>query len=105
LSARAVLRPCSLPALHAWFALCDHGGMTWDQDLSRPLLLKDGKRLETLRDVRRLFLERFATVTHNAVIAYAEELLLKAATTGKHTDIAAATDQVESVLMRERLMQ
>jgi hypothetical protein len=77
----------------------------WDQNLSRPLLLKDGRRLETLRDVRRLFLERFATVTHNAVIAYAGELLLKAAATGKWTDIAAATDQVERVLIQERLMQ
>ena len=79
--------------------------MPWDKKLSRPLMLKNGERLETLSDVRSLFLERFATVTHNAALAYAGELLLKAAETGKRTDIVAATDQIELVLRRERLMQ
>jgi hypothetical protein len=79
--------------------------MPWDKKLSRPLMLKNGERLETLSDVRSLFLERFATVTHNAALAYAGELLLKAAETGKRADIVAATDQIERVLRRERLMQ
>jgi hypothetical protein len=79
--------------------------MPWDKKLSRPLMLKNGERLETLSDVRSLFLERFATVTHNAALAYAGELLLKAAETRKRTDIVAATDQIELVLRRERLME
>jgi hypothetical protein len=79
--------------------------MPWDKKLSRPLVLKNRERLETLSDVRSLFIERFATVTHNAALAYAGELLLKAAETGKRTDIAAATDQIELVLRRERVMQ
>jgi hypothetical protein len=79
--------------------------MPWDKKLSRPLVLKNGDRLETLSDVRSLFLERFATVTHNSALAYAGELLLKAAETGKRSDITAATDQIELVLRRERVMQ
>jgi hypothetical protein len=79
--------------------------MPWDKKLSRPLMLKNGERLETLSDVRSLFLERFATVTHNAALAYAGELLLKAAETGKRTDLVTATDQIELVLRKERLMQ
>jgi hypothetical protein len=79
--------------------------MPWNKKLSRPLMLKNGERLETLSDVRSLFLERFATVTHSAALAYAGELLLTAAETGKRTDIVAATDQIELVLRRERVMQ
>jgi hypothetical protein len=79
--------------------------MPWEKKLSRPLILKNGERLETLSDVRSLFLERFATVTHNAALAYAGELLLKAAETGKRADIAAATDQVDLVLRRERVIK
>jgi hypothetical protein len=78
--------------------------MPWTKKLSRPLVLKDSTRLETLSDVRALFLDRFATVTHSAPLAYAGELLLKAAETGKRADIAAATDQIERVLRSTRLI-
>lgn len=77
--------------------------MPWTKKLSRPHVLKDGMRLETLSDVRALFLERFATVTHSAPLAYAGELLLKAAKTGKRADIEAATEQAERVLRSMRL--
>jgi hypothetical protein len=79
--------------------------MLWNAKLSRPLMLKNGERLETLGDVRSLFLDRFASVTHSAVLDYAGELLLTAAATGERTDIVAATDQIELALMRERLLQ
>jgi hypothetical protein len=79
--------------------------MPWDKKLSRPLVLKDGKSLETLSDVRGLFLDRFTNVTHSASLAHAAELLIKAAETGKRGDIAAATDQIELVLMNARMMR
>lgn len=78
--------------------------MSWDKKLSRPLLLDNGQRLLTLSDVRSFFIDRFASVTHSAPLAYAGELLLKAAETGKCADIEAATDQIEQTLMSFRLM-
>jgi hypothetical protein len=79
--------------------------MPWNKKLSRPLVLKDGQRLETLNDVRNLFLERFATITHSAPLAYAGELLLNAASTGEPGDIEAATEQIERALINQRLMR
>jgi hypothetical protein len=64
--------------------------MRWNKKLSRPLVLKDGKRL--------------ANITHSAPIAHAGELLLKAAETGKRADIEAATEQIERVLRSNRMM-
>jgi hypothetical protein len=78
--------------------------MPWDKKLSRPLVLKDGARLEILSDVRALFLDRFSTITHSDPIAYAGELLLRAAETGKRADIEAATEQIERVLRSNRMM-
>jgi hypothetical protein len=78
--------------------------MSWNKKLSRPLVLKGGARLETLSDVRALFLDRFSNIIQSAPIARAGELLLKAAETGKRADIAAATEQVELALRHNRLM-
>jgi len=90
--------------LPASIASCDYGKMSWDAKLSRPLTLKGGKRLKTLSDVRGLFLDRFANITHSPTIAHAGELLLVAAQTGEPADIEAATDQVERALMSQRLI-
>jgi hypothetical protein len=78
--------------------------MSWDVKLSRSLQLKSGKRLKTLSDVRALFLDRFANITHSPAIAHAGELLLVAAQTGELADIEAATDQIERALITQRLM-
>jgi hypothetical protein len=78
--------------------------MPWNKRLSRPLVLKDGKRLQALSDVRAVFLDRFANITHSAPIAHAGELLLKAAETGKRADVEAATEQIERVLRSNRMM-
>jgi hypothetical protein len=78
--------------------------MPWTKKLSRPLVLNDSTRLETLSDVRDLILDRFTTVTHNAVLAHAGALLLKAAATGNRADIEAATDQTERALRSMRLI-
>jgi hypothetical protein len=45
-----------------------------------------------------------STITHSDPIAYAGELLLRAAETGKRADIEAATEQIERVLMHARIM-
>ena len=77
--------------------------MPWNDDLSRDLVLKDGTTLRTLSDVRALFLDRFSKITHSAPLAYAGELLLKAAETGEPADIEAATEQIEQVLRTRQL--
>ena len=38
----------------------------WNLPLTRPLVLKSGETLRTLRDVADLFARRFGTVTHSA---------------------------------------
>jgi hypothetical protein len=78
--------------------------MPWNNKLSRNLKLKDGTVLKSLTDARALFLNRFSNITHSAPLAYAGELLLKAAETGKRADIEAATDQVELALRNKRQM-
>ena len=85
--------------------MCDDARMYWDKKLSRPLMLKNGERLEALSDVRDLILERFISVTQSMALVHAGELLLEAAKTGEPADIAIATDQIELVLMQRRLMQ
>ena len=79
--------------------------MSWDKKLSRPLVLKDGMRLETLSDVRAAFIHRFANITYSMPLAHAGTLLIKAAETGKRADIDAATDQIERVLRMNRVMR
>ena len=77
--------------------------MPWNDKLSRDLVLKDGTALKTLNDVRALFLDRFSKITHSTPLAYAGELLLKAAETGEPADIEAATEQIERVLRARQL--
>ncbi len=77
--------------------------MPWNDKLSRKLVLKDGNTLKRLSDVRALFLDRFANITHSPPLAYAGILLLKAGETGERADIEAATDQVELVLRMRKL--
>jgi hypothetical protein len=79
--------------------------MSWRKKLSRPLTLTDGTVLKTLSDVRQCFVDRFATVTHSATLAYAGELLLKAAETGDPDDIEAATEQIARAFIGMRLMR
>lgn len=78
--------------------------MFWRKKLSRRLTLSDGTQLKNLADARRLFLDRFASVTHSASLAHAGELLLKAAETGEKSDVEAATDQIERTLTSMRLI-
>jgi hypothetical protein len=77
----------------------------WNKNLSRPLVLKDGQRLETLSDVRGLFINHFPNLKQGAPLAHASVLLLKAAETGQRADIEAATEQIERVLRSNRIME
>jgi hypothetical protein len=79
--------------------------MPWNDKLSRPLALKDGKRLLTLKDARSVLLDYFANVIHSEPLAYAGGLLIKAAETGDRADIEAATDQIERALASYRILR
>jgi hypothetical protein len=75
--------------------------MHWSQPLAKPIKLRDGTELATLRATGEFLLASFQGVRVNAVLERAGELVLTAATTGKPSDIAAATAQTE-VLIRMR---
>jgi hypothetical protein len=77
--------------------------MSWDLPLSR-VLTPRGERLATLREAGAYLSERFATVTHSAVLERAIVLLMAAAESGKPKDRAAATDQVVLVILNRGLL-
>lgn len=79
--------------------------MPWDDPLSRTLVLADGRELKTLREAGTVLTEAFVGVTKSAMLEYAIELLLEAERTGTPSDIKAATDQVERVLIQRVLMR
>ena len=51
--------------------------MPWDKPLARELILSDGRKLKTLRDVARLFVDRFESVEDAPPVRRAQ-LLMKA---------------------------
>jgi hypothetical protein len=75
----------------------------WSRPLARPLGLKSGEELVTLRDAGELFDRSFGNVRRDAAIEHAIELLMAAAKTGRKADVAAATDQVALALKLRRL--
>ena len=74
----------------------------YQRKLARPLTLADGTQLVTLRDAANVLLD--AANARSGVPDYAIRLLLMAAETGKHADIAAATDAIERVLRDRQLL-
>ena len=79
--------------------------MPWSTRLSRPIALRSGRTLRTLRDAGDLLTgDAFRTVTASAPLAHAAELLMQAAESGDRADIAEATDQIEIVLRARRLL-
>lgn len=71
---------------------------TWSRTLSRPLTLRDGRKLVTLGDAAQELAARFAGALDNAPLEQAIELLMHAHRSGRRVDVSAATDQVERVL-------
>lgn len=77
--------------------------MAWDSKLPRPIVLKDGRKLVTLSDLRAVVVT-FSGVIRDDALERGLELLLKAGESGKKKDIKAAADQLVIVL-RMRQMQ
>jgi hypothetical protein len=70
----------------------------WSAKLTQSLTLKDGNKLVTLEDARRVVLAHLVTEIEYFDLTRAMELLLTAAETGSVADRKAATDHVVTVL-------
>jgi hypothetical protein len=70
----------------------------WSAKLTRSLTLKNGDKLVTLEDARRVVLAHLTTEVKDFDLANAMRVLLIAAETGSVADRKAATDQVAIVL-------
>jgi hypothetical protein len=77
----------------------------WDRKLSRPLALKDGTRVVTLRDAGRAIVIHFEGATRNDPLEFTIAALNKAAQTGKRADIKAATDSIARSLRWRAVLQ
>lgn len=75
--------------------------MPWSSPLSRPILLRDGRVLRTLREAAEFILGLGGDYQKAAWTRYAAELLILAAEGGKEEDVVNATMQVERALKRE----
>jgi hypothetical protein len=76
----------------------------WDKPLARDLILSDGRKLVTLRDAVRLFVDRFESVEDAPPVRRAIEHLMKAGDSGSPYDVEAATEQTAHVLRVWRMM-
>jgi hypothetical protein len=66
-------------------------------------MLKSGARLVTLHDAPEVLLRHFGNVNHDAPIAHAIDLMIRAAKTGTREDRIAATEQIALVLRLNEL--
>jgi hypothetical protein len=78
----------------------------FQRNLTRTITLRDGSKLVTLRDAANVLLYVFGSLDmrSGALDHASRRLLLTAAESGKRSDIAAATDQIERVLSAHRLL-
>jgi hypothetical protein len=79
--------------------------VSWTKRLPEPVRLRDGRELKTLSDARALILGLAESRQHRPTWAYAVELLLQAAETGKRTDIADAWAQISRAVHTEGLRE
>ena len=75
--------------------------MSWSKKLPEPIRLRDGRELLTLSDARALILGLAESRQHRPTWAYAVELLLQAAETGKRADIADAWAQISRAALAD----
>ena len=74
--------------------------------LAHPIVLRDSNTLITLRDAANVLLYVFGSENMRSdALDHASRLLLTAAESGKRADIKAATQQIERVLRRRRLVE
>jgi hypothetical protein len=79
--------------------------VNYRRKLARPLILRDGNTLITLRDAANILLYAFgSTDTRSGTLDHASRQLLAAAESGKGADIAAATDEIETLLRGRQLL-
>ena len=76
----------------------------WARKLGQPVILRDGRRLMTLRDASEVLLGFNDRRQQNAWNQYAAELLLKAAASGARADVQQAREQLCRALAREGLL-
>ena len=77
--------------------------MNWDRKLPRPIVLKDGRKLVTLKDAGEL-IGSSQGVLKDAALEHAIELLMQAAQTGKSAHVAATAHQLRIVLNMRLLL-
>ena len=75
----------------------------WSVKLEQPLTLKDGTKLVTLEDARRLVLAHLVAEVEDHEMSNAMRLLLRAAERGSPAARKAAAEQVATVLKRRAL--
>jgi hypothetical protein len=68
--------------------------VSWSKRLPEPIDLRDGRELRTLSDVRAFVLGLNERIAHKPTWAYAVELLLTAAETGKRPMVIDVRHQV-----------
>ena len=77
----------------------------YERRLTRVIVLKDGRRLRTLKDAADVVLDVFGSVNaRGGHVDSTIERLLAAADTGTRADIATATDSVQRLLSVRHLL-
>ena len=78
--------------------------MHWDEPLTRPLPLKSGECLTTLREVARAMTGAFDKPPRWTVLDHAMEATIRAAESGGQNDIREATRLIAFVLREWSLL-
>ena len=72
--------------------------MSWKKALPEPIVLKDGRKLATMREAGEFILRLSDRIQASPTVTYATELLLMAVQTGKREDVSDAAHQVSRAL-------
>ena len=76
--------------------------LNWDMPLPQTLRLRRGGELRTLGDAGRFALDRYGSIIKSEGVEHMLNLLLRAAETGRQSDVAAAADQLKQTLAASR---
>jgi hypothetical protein len=72
--------------------------MSWQKAFPEPIVLKDKRKITTLGEAGQFVLRLSASIQSSPTVAYATELLMVAAQSGKPDDIKDAAAQVHRAL-------
>jgi hypothetical protein len=84
-------------------ARSSHRALNFQRNLTRSITLADGRHLKSLSDARTVLLD-VSVNARSGAFDHAIRFLLLAAETGKHDDVAAATELTERALRDRRLL-